>query len=325
MPVPKKRKPRQRKNGRHHVQSQRQRLAAEEARREEHAQIVVKRAGDPRFVQRRKLPDGAAVLTWRADSDLGQAIQDALAAQREAFRAKFGREPRPEDPILFDPEADEPTPFDDRRWTGQMTRVAAAAEAIGLHPAYIEAWAEVGYVVTDANRHLFSAAQVDAYLQAVARHMEADPPAEYPTDGPPLSTAMLADELRDVAADIVTRHDPRPAWNLIKLMRGVDDVELRELLPGAATAMLLSGLTEVRAQIGPDGAVRAVTWVRDHLGQHEADLAVTAAGVLRHPAAPRLTLNQVANRLGEALLPALLWLTAGTLVISEGPGSAPTA
>ena len=39
-------------------------------------------------------------------------MAEALSLQREAFIAKFGREPGPDDPLLFDPDADTPQPVD---------------------------------------------------------------------------------------------------------------------------------------------------------------------------------------------------------------------
>jgi len=37
---------------------------------------------------------------------------DALEEQMRLFREKFGRDPGPEDPVFFDPDADVPTPLD---------------------------------------------------------------------------------------------------------------------------------------------------------------------------------------------------------------------
>ena len=38
-------------------------------------------------------------------------VKVALQAQRQLFRDKFGREPRPEDPVFFNPDADVPEPM----------------------------------------------------------------------------------------------------------------------------------------------------------------------------------------------------------------------
>jgi hypothetical protein len=47
-------------------------------------------------------------VVWDLASEAGQALSGHLAGLREAFRVKFGREPGPDDPVFFDPEADDP-------------------------------------------------------------------------------------------------------------------------------------------------------------------------------------------------------------------------
>jgi hypothetical protein len=40
----------------------------------------------------------------------------------------------------------------------------------GIDPAFIEAWCELGCVVTEDTRHLFSASDITAWDEAVRRH-----------------------------------------------------------------------------------------------------------------------------------------------------------
>ena len=58
---------------------------------------------------------------------------DALLEQRAAFRAKFGQDPGPNDPLLFDPDKDEPTPIGEARLDAEMLeamrQTAAAVRA----------------------------------------------------------------------------------------------------------------------------------------------------------------------------------------------------
>src|SRR5208283_1233758 len=42
---------------------------------------------------------------------LNEETSQALSAQVEAFRRKFGREPSGDDPIFFDPDSDVPRPY----------------------------------------------------------------------------------------------------------------------------------------------------------------------------------------------------------------------
>jgi len=42
------------------------------------------------------------------ESDFSADVFDLLKHQRQAFKKKFGREPEPNDPVFFDPDAEEP-------------------------------------------------------------------------------------------------------------------------------------------------------------------------------------------------------------------------
>jgi ribosomal protein S16 len=149
--MPKKRSPRQRKAAAE--QSRQERIAVEAARREEHAKLVAQRHGDTRFSQRVTQPDGTALLTFGTQhrEEMRGVIQD----QRRAFHERFGREMGPADPFLFDATQEVPT---------------------ALTEEQIRAWAELGYIITEHNQHLFSASEVDAYLLAVARHQDNEEP-----------------------------------------------------------------------------------------------------------------------------------------------------
>ena len=51
---------------------------------------------------------------------------EALLQQREAFIEKFGREPGPDDPVFFDPDADTPQPLDLERYEKDLADAMAA-------------------------------------------------------------------------------------------------------------------------------------------------------------------------------------------------------
>ena len=61
-------------------------------------------------------------------------MRDALLEQRAAFRAKFGRDPGPSDPIFFDPDADTPVPMKAGRMEADL---AEAMQRAGIDPAKI--------------------------------------------------------------------------------------------------------------------------------------------------------------------------------------------
>jgi hypothetical protein len=80
---------------------------------------------------------------------LGQAIM----AQAEAFRQKFGREPTEGDPLFFDDDADVPTPISEETLNAQMLE---AMRSGGIRPELIYAWQKTGLIATDDNWDLLS-------------------------------------------------------------------------------------------------------------------------------------------------------------------------
>jgi hypothetical protein len=75
------------------------------------------------------------------DFDDDDAVERALEEQLRAFRAKFGRDPGPDDPLFFDPDADEPRPLN--RATIEAGMVDAMERA-GISPAQIYAFQQTG-------------------------------------------------------------------------------------------------------------------------------------------------------------------------------------
>ena len=65
-------------------------------------------------------------------------MREALLKQREAFKAKFGRDPGPNDPVFFDPSKDTPTPID------MEADVLAAMSAANLPPEFAYAYKKTG-------------------------------------------------------------------------------------------------------------------------------------------------------------------------------------
>ena len=103
-------------------------------------------------------------LAPEPSTQVERELENALAKQVQAFRNKFGRDPGPHDPILFDPDAEEPTPLDPREVT---TALVAAGYRTGLPAAYIHAIEKTGLIVTEANMHLLSEANLNQWQAAV--------------------------------------------------------------------------------------------------------------------------------------------------------------
>ncbi|QFG35292.1 hypothetical protein BDE18_3360 [Paracoccus pantotrophus] len=94
-------------------------------------------------------------------------LKDALEESRLAFIEKFGREPGPDDPILFDPDADTPQPMDEDVLTKMMVNAFRQA---GLPEELIYAFEKTGYIVTKENQHLIPVEGLFAHNAAVAEY-----------------------------------------------------------------------------------------------------------------------------------------------------------
>ncbi|MFF8645096.1 hypothetical protein [Streptomyces sp. NPDC015345] len=117
--------------------------------------------------------DGPAETIWNADGSsvtrLSAGTRKLLELQVDSFRQKFGREPGPGDPLIFDLDASEPTPITREDIDRMMLDMAGMAEELGIDPVFFHAGREVGYMVTEENQDMFTKAEVLAYSRAVAR------------------------------------------------------------------------------------------------------------------------------------------------------------
>lgn len=132
--------------------------------REEHIRTVYERQGDPNFTQVTHNLDGSRTIR------LDEEAADMIRGRHQLFVEKFGREPGPDDPLFFDAEADTPQPMGEPDWDV----IFEAFDSAGIDPAYAEAWRELGYIVTEMNRHTFTAHEIEAWEEAVERHQDED-------------------------------------------------------------------------------------------------------------------------------------------------------
>jgi hypothetical protein len=100
----------------------------------------------------------------RREVRLDDEVVEALEAQRQAFKQKFGREPGPEDPVFFDPDAIEPKPLPTAKADQQ---VIEALEAAGTDPALIHVFKLTGLLLTAETWPLVSREARNAYLAAL--------------------------------------------------------------------------------------------------------------------------------------------------------------
>jgi hypothetical protein len=98
---------------------------------------------------------------------MGDELRQALEQQRDRFRQKFGRDPGPNDPVFFDPDADEPRPLDPAKVEAQ---IIAAMQAAGIDPAKIHAYKRTGLIVTAENAKSLSAQELEGWRLAVEEY-----------------------------------------------------------------------------------------------------------------------------------------------------------
>ncbi|MDA8229962.1 MAG: hypothetical protein M0006_01335 [Magnetospirillum sp.] len=99
-------------------------------------------------------------------------IQEAMEENRKAFVEKFGREPEPNDPVLFDPDADTPQPIDPERLQREMLEVLKAA---GIPDELIFAYERTGLMVSELNQHLLSDRDIAEWNAAIDEYFRLHP------------------------------------------------------------------------------------------------------------------------------------------------------
>ena len=94
---------------------------------------------------------------------------ETIACQLEAFRKKFGRDPRPDDPIFFDPDAKEPVPLNPQQYERDMIETMAQA---GINPVFIYAFKRTGRIVTESNRHRLTEKELQEWNDAINEYQQ---------------------------------------------------------------------------------------------------------------------------------------------------------
>ena len=100
--------------------------------------------------------------------DLTPDIQPVVEELYWRFREKFGREPKADDPVFFDPDADYPAPLPPEKVTklwAQVVESWLSRGKISRDVAY--AMTKTGLVVTEENAHLLSPAERNEWNEAV--------------------------------------------------------------------------------------------------------------------------------------------------------------
>ncbi len=98
---------------------------------------------------------------------MSKQMRQLLEEQKQRFRHKFGRDPRPEDPVIWDENATESTPTseDDIHQT-----ILSALVKAGSPPEFVYAFDKTGRLVTESNMHLLTPAEYQEWVDAVEEY-----------------------------------------------------------------------------------------------------------------------------------------------------------
>jgi hypothetical protein len=98
-----------------------------------------------------------------------QQIEAAMRAQRRAFRKKFGRDPNPDEPVFFDPNADTPQPLS----LDVMERITVTAmRKAGVAPQIIYAYKKTGLIVGEETLDAISPERLAEWHAAIDEYFE---------------------------------------------------------------------------------------------------------------------------------------------------------
>jgi|SRR5271168_1073305 len=92
---------------------------------------------------------------------------ELLRRQREAFVKKFGREPGPDDPLIFDPDFDSPVAISKEKL---RTRTIKVMKAAGSPPHLVFAYAKTGFMPSEDGYKNMPPADRATYDAAVAEY-----------------------------------------------------------------------------------------------------------------------------------------------------------
>ncbi|SRR6266568_1213767 len=105
----------------------------------------------------------------RLDKESREAIEQQIAA----FRKKFGREPGPNDPIFFDPDADTPQPYPEEKFRREWNEVMdEAVRTGGIRPELAYATKKAGFIATESNKKKLTKQQLKEWDDAVQEYLD---------------------------------------------------------------------------------------------------------------------------------------------------------
>ena len=229
----------------------------------------------------------------RMDPDQGAALE----AQVRRFEEKFGRPPGPEDPLFFDPDADEPQPMS---LTGLETQTVAMLEAAGICPAWIYAYQHTGGLLPRPDGTFLTDRDQAEWDEAVSRWLRVHQPGtaiDHKAETRKLASIMTIMTLKMAAEDPAYGAAMAAALGPASGPAGTDSALLAEYLRGCAgelgsalradPAVVQAAAEHARAWGGAGLADRLQATARGEAGDAIADdvLLATAVAMIQSPQA----------------------------------------
>src|SRR5262245_58133444 len=119
----------------------------------------------PKSRRRRKKPQPQ---THKKTIKLHPRAVEALERQLEAFKAKFGREPGPNDPVFFDPDCDVPTRLSEEKLEAS---ILGAMRRAGTSPEFAYAYKKTGLLSFGGDQSFWDPADRQEWADAVAEYL----------------------------------------------------------------------------------------------------------------------------------------------------------
>jgi hypothetical protein len=142
------------------------------------------------------------VITLKGKTvSLGGGANALIEAQRRKFEEKFGRPMGPDDPVFFDPDADEPQPFS---LLEVENETVAMLEAAGISPAWIYAYQHTDGLLPRADGGFVSEQDRAEWNEAVDRYVRLHQPGvrvDHNTETRKLQKVLAGMTLHMVATD----------------------------------------------------------------------------------------------------------------------------
>lgn len=110
--------------------------------------------------------DDGSREVWLA-SGAAAALTSYVTAARSDFEQRFGRPPRDDDPLFYDPDAPEPRPIDEDAF---IEPIAQAMLGCGIAPAYVHAFRRTGMLLSEQNYTLFSPEELAEFAEAMEEY-----------------------------------------------------------------------------------------------------------------------------------------------------------